>query len=250
MDFTIKKYNELLQALIKQDYTFQTFENFLISPEQKVIILRHDVDQLPKNSLKFAKIQNELGVKGTYYFRAVPESWDESIISEIATLDHEIGYHYENLTTCKGNFSEAIKDFEANLKNLRKLAPVTTACMHGSPLSKYDSKDIWKSYNYKDFGIIGTPYFDVDFDKIFYLTDTGRRWDGQNVSVRDKVKTSIQQTYHSTDQIILALKRKELPNQIMFTFHPQRWHENINSWMNEMILQGIKNIFKKYFYVK
>ncbi len=60
--------------------------------------------------------------------------------------------------------------------------------MYGSPLSKYDNKLLWKYYNYKDFGIIGEPYFDVDFSKVLYLTDTGRRWNGDRVSIRDKVQ--------------------------------------------------------------
>ncbi len=59
--------------------------------------------------------------------------------------------------------------------------------MHGSPLSKWDNRDLWKKYDYRDFGIIAEPYFDLDFDEVFYLTDTGRRWDGSSVSVRDKV---------------------------------------------------------------
>jgi hypothetical protein len=250
MDFTIKKYKELLQALKKNNYSFQTFEDFLIQPNEKTIVLRHDVDLLPKNSLRFAKIQKSFGIKGTYFFRAVPESWDNKIIVEIASLGHEIGYHYENLTTCKGNFLEAIKDFETNLINLRKLSPVSTACMHGSPMSKYDSKDLWTEYNYKDFDIKGTPYFDVDFDKVFYLTDTGRRWDGHNVSVRDKVETVFTQSFHTTDQIIHALSNEKLPNQIMITFHPQRWHSTWTLWFKELIIQNIKNSIKKYFFVK
>jgi hypothetical protein len=40
----------------------------------------------------------------------------------------------------------------------------------------------------EDFGIIAEPYFDVDFKEVLYLTDTGRRWDGDEVSVRDKVE--------------------------------------------------------------
>ena len=40
----------------------------------------------------------------------------------------------------------------------------------------------------EDYGIIAEPYFDLDFDEVFYLTDTGRRWDGDDVSVRDKVE--------------------------------------------------------------
>ncbi len=51
-----------------------------------------------------------------------------------------------------------------------------------------DNRDLWKRYDYRDFGIIAEPYFDLDFDEVFYLTDTGRRWDGHKVSVRDKVR--------------------------------------------------------------
>ena len=43
MDFTIKKYIELLDALIQAGYSFQTFTEFIKAPEKKSIILRHDV---------------------------------------------------------------------------------------------------------------------------------------------------------------------------------------------------------------
>jgi len=250
MDFTIEKYKELLQALKEHNYTFQTFEEFINEPESRSVVLRHDVDLLPYNSLEFAKIQADHGVKGVYYFRAVPESWDEKVIKEIALLGHEIGYHYECLTTCRGNMSEGIQDFEKNLNALRKLAPVSTICMHGSPMSKYDSKDLWKDYNYRDFNIIGEPYFDVDFNNVFYLTDTGRKWDGDKVSVRDRVDSSFNLSFHATQEIIEALGHNELPNKIMFTFHPQRWNDNLLRWSKELVLQNVKNSIKKLFYVK
>jgi len=249
MDFTIEQYKNLLRAIKRENFSFQTFNNFLEKPKLRAIILRHDVDLLPQNSLRFAKIQKEFGIRGTYYFRAVPESWDEKIIIEIHNMGHEIGYHYENLTTCNGDFNLAIKDFNKNLKKLREIVPVKTICMHGSPKSKYDSKDLWADFNYKDFGIIGEPYFDMDFDKVLYLTDTGRRWDGSKVSVRDKVNTSFQQRFHSTNQIINALNKSEFPDQIMFTFHPQRWHDKFLQWIVEFVLQNFKNLIKRYLFV-
>lgn len=36
-------------------------------------------------------------IKAKYYFRVVLESWNEKIIKEIASLGHEVGYHYEDL---------------------------------------------------------------------------------------------------------------------------------------------------------
>ena len=245
MDFTLLKYNELLQSLIDASYSFQTFDEFLNNSKERAITLRHDVDLLPLNSLAFAKTQAEKGIKGVYYFRAVPQSWDEDIIKAIHELGHEVGYHYECLTTTKGDLEKGIKDFEINLNKLRQLVPVSTICMHGSPMSKHDSKDLWKHYDYKDFGIIGEPYFDVDFKRVFYLTDTGRKWDGDKVSVRDRVDSGFDISFHKTDEIIAAAKANELPNQIMFTFHPQRWTDNNFQWTKELLLQNTKNIVKR-----
>ena len=251
MNFTLKKYEYLLLALQQQGFSFQTFEQFLKERISKSIILRHDVDLLPGNSLKFAKIQADNGIKGSYYFRAVSESWDERVIKNISELGHEIGYHYESLSTMNGDIDKAYDDFQRNLNKLRKLVPVATICMHGSPRSKWDSKDIWKKYDYKKLGIIGEPYFDINFNEIFYLTDTGRRWDGWKVSIRDKVPQQeiwIEQglVFHSTNDIIKAAEDGRLPEKIMFTFHPQRWHNEPLLWLKELVLQNAKNIVKRF----
>lgn len=87
----------------KQGFEFQPVAAFMQTPEPRFIILRHDVDRLPGNALKTARLEHELGIPASYYFRAVPESWDEAIIRKIAGLGHEIGYHYKNLSACKGD---------------------------------------------------------------------------------------------------------------------------------------------------
>ena len=109
MDFTLKIYKKLLIALKQANYNFITFEEFC---EERVggkfIILRHDVDLKAENSLETAKIEHELGIKASYYFRIVPQSNKAHIIKQIAELKHEIGYHYEDLSLFKGNENEAI----------------------------------------------------------------------------------------------------------------------------------------------
>ena len=55
--------------------------------------------------------------------------------------------------------------------------------------------------------------------------------------------------YKKTHDIINAAEKNELPNQIMFTFHPQRWTDKLVPWVKELVLQNIKNIVK-YFLVK
>ena len=255
MDFTLKKYTELLLKLKEAGYLFVTFERYCSDKESLTdscfVILRHDVDLKAENSLATAKIEHSLGVKASYYFRVVEQSNKPDIIKDIVALGHEIGYHYEDMSICNGDTDKALMHFEQQLAYFRHFYPVKTICMHGAPRSKHDSKDLWKSNNYRDYGIIGEPYFDVDFSKCFYLTDTGRRWDGFTVSVRDKIPmyqdiwSSRGWTYHGTDDIIKAVEKNEFPKQLMMTTHPQRWTGDLVSWGVELAMQSAKNVVKK-----
>ena len=288
MDFTLKRYTHLLESLLKASYTFQSFEQYIKNPLSRVIILRHDIDRLPQNSLNMARLESSLDIKGTYYFRTVPNIFNEVIIRQVAEFGHEVGYHYETMDTVSKRLkSKKVKDndllidaayeeFCRNLELFRKLIPIVTVCMHGSPLSKYDNKAIWIKYDYQKLGIIAEPYFDVDFSDVLYLTDTGRRWDGDTVNIRDKMtevekrgrlgkrewggqkkeiftpnithRTPIPR-FHSTFDIIKAAEENRLPDKIMMTFHPQRWNNMPIPWVKELIWQNVKNI-GKYFLVK
>lgn len=253
MDFTQSKFRDLLSGFKSYGYEMVTFADYLKGKSsERFVILRHDVDLKPQNSLCTARMEEKMGARGSYYFRAVPESWNEGIIKEIAQMGHEIGYHYESLSTCHGNMEVAYQDFCMNLNRLRKLTKVETICMHGSPRSSYDSKDLWTGgYFYRDLDIIGEPYFDVDFSKVFYLTDTGRCWDGYKVSVRDKIEdyqnewTLQDLTFHSTDEIIKALRENRIPPRLMLTVHPQRWNDFGVVWIEELVLQNVKNVVKR-----
>ncbi len=294
MDFTLQTNIRLFQTLKSYNYTFIPFSDYIQLYNKSTsthhslsdllshhfIILRHDVDKLPQSALRFAQMEHELGIKGTYYFRIVPESFEPKIIEEIAGLEHEIGYHYEDLSLVakrlrenkifeKDVVDEGIENFARNLDRLRKLVPIKTICMHGSPRSKWDSRLLWKYYNYQDWDVIAEPYFDLDFSECLYLTDTGRRWDGEKMNIRDKpvkydfndwktepmrnsamnmsqIAEGFQQQYqyHSTNDILFALKNSLLPKKIMMTFHPQRWSENYLPWIKELLWQNVKNYGK------
>ena len=189
LDFTLRIYEKLLKTILDHQYNFLTFREYLNNTgySDKLIILRHDVDRLPHNSQMTAILENKMGIRGTYYFRTKACSFIPEIIEQIEKLGHEIGYHYENMENCGGNFEQSIIDFENNLNKMRKVVRVDTICMHGSPLSKWDNRDLWKKYDYSDFGILGEPYFDILETDISYLTDTGRSWDGRKISIRDKI---------------------------------------------------------------
>jgi hypothetical protein len=246
-DFTESVFEELLASLVSGGYTFFPFYEYVsrAALPERVVILRHDVDKRPGFSVRFAEIEARHGIRGTFFFRIVPESFDQAAIRRISNLSHEVGYHYEDLALAGGDHSRAIALFESHLRRLRAVCPIRTLCMHGSPLSAHDNRLLWQSYDYRDYGLVAEPYFDLDFSRVFYLTDTGRRWDGASVSVRDKVTGSaFGRRFRSTQEIIAAAQAGRLPQQIMITTHPQRWSNSLPIWSLELVSQRIKNVAK------
>ena len=51
--------------------------------------------------------------------------------------------------------------------------------------------------------------------------------------------------FHSTFDIIRAANNGLLPDQVMFTFHPQRWTDKPLPWTKELVMQNIKNVVKR-----
>jgi len=200
-DFTPRMYRRLLEVLQENGYSFQTFEEFCVSSGKRVAILRHDVDRKPENALLLAEIETEMGVRGSYHFRAVRASNDPVIVKKIADFGHEIAYHYEDLTRAMKESgvsgsdpseeiaATAYKAFRSNLEYFRQYYPVRVISMHGSPASKIDNRLLWKHFDYHQSDIICEPYFDLDYSDMLYLTDTGRRWDGGKYNIRDKAIT-------------------------------------------------------------
>ena len=238
MDFTIEKYRNLLTAL----------------KQHKEHRIRHDVDLKPEFSLRIAQVESEMGMKATYYFRSMHFESHAEVIKAIIALGHEAGYHYENLTTCNGDSEAAYQDFCKNLVILRKLVPVSTACAHGSPRSPWNSQEIWNQHDIHALGIVYEPMMDTDFSKTLYLTDTGRRWDGYKVSVRDKVPQYQEQwekeglIFHHTDDVIHALNNLQHSihhKSLLINTHSQRWMPFGAQWLREACTQNIKNIAKR-----
>lgn len=250
-DFTINMYKNFCEILLKEGYTFATLTEYCREANlQRFVLMRHDVDKQEEHAMIMAKLEHSMGIISSYYFRCFGNSFNAKIIRTIHSLNHEIGYHYETLSKTNGDYGEAIKLFHKELTKLRELVPVTTICAHGAPLSKWDSKKLWERYNIADYGLIAESLLSFDFNDIYYLTDTGRRWNGEKVSVRDKVESKFNFNLRTTSSIIQEINKGTLPDRLMITIHPHRWNNKFPPWLYELIWQNIKNVGKRYFLVK
>ena len=74
-DFTLDRYKELCLALLDSGYTPLTVYSYLVlegkkkKNNNKLVVLRHDIDRKLGNALQMAELEHELGIQSTYYFR-------------------------------------------------------------------------------------------------------------------------------------------------------------------------------------
>jgi hypothetical protein len=148
------------------------------------------------------------------------------------------------LAETNGDYKKAIIDFEKNLVKLRKIVPIKNIAMHGRPTSKWDSRLLWNKYAYKEYGILSEPYFDIDFNKVLYITDASRSWDNLKFNKRDKVISNFKLEFHHTRDIINSLEQNELPEQIMINIHPEHWTISSCEWYKIWLIRKMKNTIK------
>ena len=211
--------------------------------EDKTVVMRHDVDEKAYNALKMAQLEHKLGIRSTYFFRIVKQSNVPEVIRGIAALGHEIGYHYEDLATAEGDMEKATASFEKNLAYFREYYPVRSVCMHGSSTSKYDNRQLWETHQLSDFGLIGEPYLSVDFNKVFYLTDTGYAWDGGKFATRDIVVNDFGLKFHTTQQIVACIAEGRFPEKSLILAHTL-WTDSLTQWTLLHLREFLRNRLK------
>lgn len=251
MDFTLKAYREYLLSIKKNYPHILRFDEYMLDQNKfdNFCLIRHDVDRKPHYALRMAQLENELGMKSTYYFRDKSFVYDEAIIKKISELGHEIGYHYECLSDTRGDIPKAVEIFQKTLEKFRKNVPVKTISMHGRPLLKFDNRDIWKDEkNHQrlihDFKILGEVYLDIDYSDILYISDTGRNWTSDRANVRDKTNSKIKIEFSSQSDLLNYLSNKPHPKMV-FQIHPERWSNNFFAWTWQLMFDSGINFLKK-----
>lgn len=222
-DFTITKYRELLMEL-KAHYRIITVEQYFNlmgdDPGDPYVVLRHDVDRRPQNALRMAEVEAEIEVASTYYFRK--STFRQQIILDLAMWGHEIGYHYEVMDKARGEIGLAHALFNSELEILRAWVPVKTCSAHGNPVSKWDNRQFWQSFDLEQFGLIGEA---EAVRARFYLTDTGR----YGLNLKD-----------------WAPENRNSPVFIYHNIHPERWSWTRYQWYRQWLRDWGCNQTKRF----
>jgi|TARA_B100001094_G_scaffold274093_1_gene280857 hypothetical protein len=178
-NFTFKHYKDTLQLALNKKYKFLKCEQYnLIKKHEKVIILRHDIDFSLENALKFANIENKLGIPSTYFIRLHSKYYNPleynsyNIIKSIQDLGHEIGFHQEpDFSSLFPNPNEYLKQeiksfnllFQTQIKGVSTHEPAR----RGIQITPQ---------NISEFNLEYESYFPIFTQQMKYISDSGARW--------------------------------------------------------------------------
>ena len=216
--FTFSNYARLLDALQETGAPLLRVRDHIASPpDGAFVMIRHDVEWGVKRSMIAAEMEAERGMQATYYFHGphrrkvfVPEA-----MQAMMQLGHEVGYHYETLDLCDGDYDAAESLFAEQLQAFRDAGiEIRTVCQHGNPRKKKvgytENADLFRhrmSLLCDQYDLLGEAYCSVDFEHLTYISDVGVRFANMGESCR---------------ALIERLEAMDTPRLYLLT-HPDYW---------------------------
>lgn len=178
--FTFAHYREILSAALDAGYYFPRFRDVAsCAPGARLLVMRHDIDLLPRNALRFAQVEADLGVQATYFVRLHGHHYNPFALDTYRALKairdggHEIGLHYEpEFAALVGEDGPEMLRREKEILERVLEVEVVSAAAHNPSLSK----DALRPEDLVAVGIryeAYSPPFSTDFK---YLSDSGARW--------------------------------------------------------------------------
>lgn len=216
--FTHNHYKEILQLALEKGYSFVSFNEVVNSNNNKFCLLRHDVDADLIAALKMARIENELGIRSTYFFMLRSPLYNlfsrdnYRMALEIIRLGHFVGLHFdEGFVEDKTQTEEIIRK-ELKILSVTLDTEITIFSVH-QPSEEMIKNPIRLK------NIINTYDFEL-FKDIFYLSDSNMTWKS-----------------HLPEEVF----EKELFRKIQLLVHPMWWVGDGNQNTKQLWNKAIKN---------
>ncbi len=197
--------------------------------------LRFDVERDMQHHLQWGRMLQKSGIVGTFYVHTRAQVYNPKGMRELENMGHEIGYHYECLDRCNGNFQKAQTLFLTEVEMFRKDGlTLKTACYHGEaglPKCGYGSNGqlVRKHPDLLDkAALMGEVYVWLGKKSFFYASDTFKNY----------------RNFWAT----IKKANKDRTKPLMILTHLHRWHTNplrTGSEIYKDILQHASNRIKR-----
>lgn len=201
-DFTLKAYEEFLIKLDKT-HSFQTFNDYKESTNDKKIVLRHDIDYSLSYAYEMAKLEHSLGIKSTYFLLFSSEYYNMldqkniTLAKKIYDLGHEVGLHYD-VKVMQSNIHidpKVVIDQHVKMLSLLTGKEVKSIAMHNPSIN---GEDIFKELP------LNNAYSSVYLNSGAYFSDSCMAW---------------------RNEFMNYYKEDSFPDKFQLLIHPILWTE-------------------------
>lgn len=174
MKFTYESYKRMIELLRTHEYEFAGYHDY--EGNEKCVILRHDIDNSIEKAVRLAEIENEIGVRSTYFvlltsdFYNVASAKSLAGLHRIADLGHEIGLHFDEMAYPE----EKCSDVPGLIRHEADILGEILG-MNISSVSMHRPSKATLAADYKIPGLVNS-YGQTFFHDFKYLSDSRRRW--------------------------------------------------------------------------
>lgn len=227
------EYRRFLQLAREHGYRLVALEDWVLEGDREVtdltLILRHDVDQHPRSALTMARIEEELGVRSSWYFR-----WRTAhpvVVASVKDRGFDVGLHYETLTrkalerTALGGVDERLLDesrgdLRAEIAAFDRLfGPIRSAVPHGdSRVPGVHNGELLQNRDCGDYGI--------EFDG-------NEAMNGRNLGYWLTDRSSVEGGWREGVDPAELFASRATP--VLCVTHPNNWASGLSLWMDRML---------------
>ena len=227
-----KEYRRFLQLAREHGYRIIALEEWVREEEPNgagpTLILRHDVDQHPRSALAMAAIEEELGVRSSWYFR-----WRTAHPVVVSALDRrgfDVGLHYETLTRnalelearTRGRLAagESRRDLRAEIAAFNRLfGPTRCVVPHGdSRIPAVHNGELLRDMDWSAYGI--------EFDGNWAM-------DGRNLGCWLTDRTAAEGRWRDGIEPADLFAAGTTP--ILCVIHPNNWASGPGLWLDRIL---------------
>ena len=173
-NFSLKHYFEVLDYAKKSHKIGPIKDFYKLQQSNKFLILRHDVDFSIDRALEFAQLENEHGIKSTFYILLHSQHYNALSsfniwkIKQILEYGHEVGLHYDSTFVKSGDQILSMVIKEAQLLGNLIDYEINSIAPHNPSLTD-------KKISYERLNFIDATNPEI-LNSVKYVSDSVQNW--------------------------------------------------------------------------
>lgn len=171
MEFNLKSYKSFIELALSKDYKFLPYINNY-SEDNKIILLRHDIDADPSAALAIAELEYSCSIRSTFFFMVRSPLYNlfsrscDKIVRDIIEMEHHIGLHFDAGYICNQDIQSEI-DRQIEFLNNNFRIDISAVSFHQPDSGILNNEIKIRQIN---------TYDKIDMKGFFYISDTNMGW--------------------------------------------------------------------------